>query len=337
MMIRNEHIEELLFSYFAGELTEDQGKELSDWLDSDEENRQVLFEMADWWATAHVPLFASGRKADFEKHFGSLIQPVSQKKQSRRLWSTWGKVAAAVLLLLSVGVTSYRLGIRKGDDAQLAYFETSAPLGSQSKVVLPDHSVVWVNAGSSLRYSKDFNKKNREIHLEGEAYFEVARDTLKPFVVRSEALSVRVLGTRFNIKAYKDDQTIDVSLVSGKVNVSLDDKAKHKEEVELRPNRMLSFNKETDRVEVKEINGNNAYDWTNGTLRFEGKSFRQIARDLERKYNIHIRIESKTLEKEVYTGRFSGYYTLDDIFREIDVEHKYVWKQQGDEIWIKDK
>ena len=90
-------------------------------------------------------------------------------------------------------------------------------------------------------------------------------------------------------------------------------------------------------MEVKEINGNNAYDWTNGTLRFEGKSFRQIARDLERKYNIHIRIESKTLEKEVYTGNFSGYYTLDDIFREIDVEHKYVWKQQGDEIWIKDK
>lgn len=336
MMTRNEHIEELVFSYFAGELTEAQEQELSSWLDADEENKKILFEMSDWWATAHVPVFSSTRKADFEKYFGSLMQPVQQKTGKRSLWTTWTQIAAVGLLLLSVGVTSYRLGNRNVDDTQLAYFETSAPMGSQSKVVLPDHSVVWVNAGSSLRYSKNFGKEDREIQLEGEAYFEVARDTLKPFVVKSEVLNVRVLGTRFNVKAYKEDQTIDVSLVSGKVNVHLNDK-KHAEEVELRPNRMLSYNKETDRVEMTEIDGSKAYDWTNGTLRFENKSFLQIAKDLERKYNIHIRIESKSLKKEIYTGSFSGHYTLDDILREIDVEHKYAWKQQGDELVIKDK
>lgn len=337
MQRKNEYIEDLLYSYFVGELTEEQEKELLVWLEADEDNKKVLFEMAEWWATAHVPLYASNMKADFEKHFGSLMQSERSEAKKHSLWTSWSKVAAVGLLLISVGIGSYQLGHRTLNDTQLAYFETATPMGSQSKVILPDQSVVWVNAGSSLRYSKDFNKKDREIYLEGEAYFEVARDTLKPFLVKSDVLSVRVLGTKFNVKAYKDDQTIDVSLVSGKVNVRLDDKMEHKGEVELHPNRMLRYDKETDRVEMKEIEGSNAYDWTNGTLRFEEKSFVQIAKDLERKYNLHIHIVSDKLKKEVFTGSFSGYYTLDDVLREIDVEHKYTWKQTANELVIKDK
>ena len=337
MQRKNEHIEDLLYSYFVGELTEEQEKELLVWLEADEENKKVLFEMAEWWATAHVPLYASNMKADFEKHFGSLMQSEHPEAKKRSLWTTWSKVAAVGLLLISVGIGSYQLGHRDLNDTQLAYFETVTPMGSQSKVILPDQSVVWVNAGSSLRYSKDFNKKDREIDLEGEAYFEVARDTLKPFLVKSDVLSVRVLGTKFNVKAYKDDQTIDVSLVSGKVNVRLDDEMEHKGEVELHPNRMLRYNKETDRVEMKEIEGRNAYDWTNGTLRFEEKTFAEIAKDLERKYDLHIHIVSDKLKKEVFTGSFSGYYTLDDVLREVDVEHKYTWKQTANELVIRDK
>lgn len=339
MKIRNEHIEELVFSYFAGELTEYQKEELSSWLDADEENKKILSEMSDCWATAHMPFFASTMKVDFEKHFGSLRQPLSKSKK-HILWTVWSKVAAVGLLLLSVGVTSYQLGnqnIQGMNDTKSVYFETSVPMGSQSKVVLPDCSIVWVNAGSSLRYSKNFGKKDREIQLEGEAYFEVARDTLKPFVVKSEMLSVRVLGTRFNVKAYKEDQTIDVSLVSGKVNVHLNDVTKNGDEVELIPNRMLSYDKKNDEVKLTDIDGSRVYDWTNGTLRFEEKSFLQIAKELERKYNILIRIDSKTLKDEIYTGSFSGYYTLDDILKEVDVEHKYIWKQLGNEFVITDK
>lgn len=337
MQKRNEHIEELLFGYFAGDLTEEQEKELLMWLEADKENKKVLFEMADWWATAHVPLFSSTMKTDFEKHFGDLTRPERPVARKRNLWVAWRNVAAVTLLLVSVGIGSYRLGSRHVDQTQPAYFETVTPMGSQSKVILPDQSVVWVNSGSSLRYSKDFNKKDREIYLEGEAYFEVARDTLKPFLVKSDVLSVRVLGTRFNVKAYKDDQTIDVSLVSGRVNVRLEDEMVHAGEVELQPDRMLSYDKETDRVEMKKINGRDAYDWTNGTLRFEEKNFVQIAKDLERKYNLRICIESEKLKKEVFTGSFSGYYTLDDVLREVDVEHKYEWKQTKDELVIKDK
>ena len=336
-MTRNEDIEDLIFGYFAGELTDDRAKELSSWLDADEKNKQILFEMADWWATAHVPVFASTRKADFEKHFGRLIQPVQPKIQKRTLWASWGKAADIALLLLSVGVASYQLGNRNVYDKQLAWFETSVPMGSQSKVILPDRSVVWVNAGSSLRYCKDFGKQKREIELEGEAYFEVARDTQKPFVVKSEALSVRVLGTRFNVKAYKEDNTVDVSLVSGKVNVRLKNNPHHTGEVELKPDRMLHFDKQTSRYTMNKINGEEAYGWTKGVLRFDEQPFPLIANDLERKYNIRIRIESEKLKHEVFTGSFSGLYTLNDVLYEIDVEHKYKWIRTDNVLVIKEK
>lgn len=338
MRIENEHIEELLFRYFAGELTEEQSKELQVWLEADQRNKKFYFEMAEWWATVHVPIYASDMKANFEKHFsGLMLLEGHQSTKKRSQWTTWSKIAAVGLLLISVGIGFYQLGNKRIDDEQLVYFETVTSMGTQSKVILPDKSVIWVNAGSSLRYSKDFNKKDRLIYLEGEAYFEVARDTLKPFMVKLDALSVKVLGTKFNVKAYKNDQTIDVSLVSGKVNVCLGDEIKHREELKLSPNHMLSYNKETDQVEMKDIEGHDAYDWTNGTLRFEEKSFVQIAKDLERKYNLQIYIESNRLKKEVFTGSFSGYYTLDDILREIDVEHKYIWKQTANKLVIKDK
>lgn len=338
METKNEYIEDLLFDHFAGKLTEVQEKELLIWLEDSEANKKTYYRMADWWATAHVPLFASGMKANFEAHFGNLLKPVRPEMIRRSLWVTWQKIAVVILLVLSVGITSYRLGSNSLEkETPLVYFETVTPMGSQSKVILPDGSVVWVNAGSSLRYSKDFNKHQRQIYLEGEAYFEVAPDTLNPFIVKSNIVSVRVLGTCFNVKAYKNDETIDVSLVSGKVNVSLDKGKDPAGEVELTPNRMLSYNKETEQMEMKKIDGKNAYDWTNGNLRFEEKTFSEIAKELERKYSIHIRIETEKLKKEVFTGSFSGYYSLNDVLHEIDVERKYSWKRINDVLIIKDK
>ncbi|WP_293670742.1 FecR domain-containing protein [uncultured Parabacteroides sp.] len=219
----------------------------------------------------------------------------------------------------------------------VAYLNLTTPRGKDFLLVLADGTKVWINAESTLRYPVAFRGKERRVELKGEACFEVAKDEEHPFIVRADGMDTRVLGTKFNVKAYKDDQTIDVSLVSGKVNVRLDDEMEHKGEVELHPNRMLRYNKETDRVEMKEIEGRDAYDWTNGTLRFEEKTFAEIAKDLERKYDLHIHIVSDKLKKEVFTGSFSGYYTLDDVLREVDVEHKYTWKQTANELVIRDK
>jgi len=279
-------------------------------------------------------------KADFQKHFGALIDPAIPSEKNHWLnFRFLGKVAASVLIVVSVGTASYYIGTRHNQpkSAALAYFETTTPMGAQTKVVLPDQSVVWVNAGSTLRYGSDFNTNGRSVQLDGEAYFEITRDSLKPFIVKSKKLDIKVLGTRFNVKAYGMDEMTDVTLVSGKVNVSLRDEVAHAGDVTLTPNRKLSFNKQTNKVRVSEVDAKDALSWMDGSLKFSEQPFMSIAKDLERKFNVRIRVESDLLRKEIFSGSFTKDYSLDKILREVDVDHKYVWTRSGDEIIIKDK
>ena len=243
------------------------------------------------------------------------------------------------MIVVSVGTASYYIGTRHNQpkSAALAYFETTTPMGAQTKVVLPDQSVVWVNAGSTLRYGSDFNTSGRSVQLDGEAYFEITRDSLKPFIVKSKKLDIKVLGTSFNVKAYGMDEMTDVTLVSGKVNVSLRDEVAHAGDVTLTPNRKLSFNKQTNKVRVSEVDAKDALSWMDGSLKFSEQPFMSIAKDLERKFNVRIRVESDLLRKEIFSGSFTKDYSLDKILREVDVDHKYVWTRSGDEIIIKDK
>ena len=273
-------------------------------------------------------------------HFGALIDPAIPSEKNHWLnFRFLGKVAASVLIVVSVGTASYYIGTRHNQpkSAALAYFETTTPMGAQTKVVLPDQSVVWVNAGSTLRYGSDFNTNGRSVQLDGEAYFEITRDSLKPFIVKSKKLDIKVLGTRFNVKAYGMDEMTDVTLVSGKVNVSLRDEVAHAGDVTLTPNRKLSFNKQTNKVRVSEVDAKDALSWMDGSLKFSEQPFMSIAKDLERKFNVRIRVESDLLRKEIFSGSFTKDYSLDKILREVDVDHKYVWTRSGDEIIIKDK
>lgn len=340
METENQLVETWIFKYFSGELSEAEAVRLWQWVEADEANKKYFTEKADWWATVHVPYFRLRMKANFQKHFGNIQgEEAAGKKTLFGNGSLWVKAVASVMVVISVGLFGYYAGKKQTVPAErsLAWFETSVPLGSQSKVVLPDLSVVWVNAGSSLKYRENLNQHIREVDLSGEAYFEVATDSLKPFVVKSGKLDIKVTGTQFNVKAYKDEATVDVALVSGKVKVHLNDRKADEGEVALAPNRMLSYNKETNCVQVKRINGRDVSAWTNGQLRFEQASFPQIAKSLERKFDVKILIESESLKKDIFSGSFSANYSLDRILHEIDVDKKYVWTQKDNELIIHDK
>lgn len=340
METESQLVETWIFKYFSGELSEAEAVRLWQWVEADEANKKYFTEKADWWATVHVPYFRLRMNANFQKHFGNIQGEMTAGNKST-FWngSLWAKAVASVMVVLSIGLFGYYAGKRQSahTDQVLAWFETSVPLGSQSKVVLPDLSVVWVNAGSSLKYRENMNKHIREVDLSGEAYFEVTTDSLNPFVVKSGKLDIKVTGTQFNVKAYKDEETVDVALVSGKVKVHLNDRDTEKGEVVLDPDRMLSYNKETNCVQVKKINAREVSAWTNGQLRFEQASFPEIAKNLERKFDVKIAIESESLKKDIFSGSFSSNYSLDRILREIDVDKKYAWTRNNNELIIKDR
>ena len=331
-------IEDLLFKYFTGRLNETEEKELLQWIKENPSHKKQLQEMADWWAVAHIPLFLSDVKASFHRQFSEIAndskyvqKPVIGKKSS-----SWWKIAATILILLTTGISTFYVGRQtQPKETRVAYYETTVPLGAQSKVVLPDHSVVWVNAGSTMKYYEDPRKQTRNIQLEGEAYFEVSKNPEMPFIVASGSLQVAVLGTSFNVKAYENQETIDIVLISGKVDVQVNNETN--ESFLLSPDEMLTYNKQTSHIEKQHVTGSDYCVWKNRQLKFEKQSFIQLAKDLERIYNVRIQIESDFLKKEYFSGSFSHNYSLNDILREIDVEKKYDWTYNENQLVIRDR
>lgn len=380
--------EEWLFRYFSGQFNAGEEKELLEWLEADPAHRTSLAAAADRWALLHAPRFAAGRRRNFETHFPDALRAARKGNAGQSPLHRWAnhpafRAAAVFTLLVAVGTLAYQAGRQDTPQAapQAVAFEASTPLGSKTRLLLPDSTVVWLNAGSSLKCTGGFiaaarpdaaqhapgramrrSRRSaaaqshagtpREVWLQGEAYFEVSPDTLRPFIVRSEKLRVRVAGTRFDVRAYPDEETVDVSLVSGKVYVRPDDAETGAErdaaaasrsarptrkEVELAPDRMLSYNKETNCVQVAEISGADALAWTEGRLKFRDRPFTRIAKDLERKFNIPIVVGSRALSGEIFTGSFPAALSLEEILREIDVEHKYAWRWEKGTLVIRDK
>lgn len=339
MQYSQDRIEELIFGHFAGTLLPEEQQELKDWLQTDKRHQIHFSNQADLWAMAHVPRFTKRKKANFETNFSHIH---SRNRlfglAYHKIMQPILKVAAALLVLLATATSAYFVGTRYNYLPQtVAQFKTTAPLGEKSKVLLPDGTVAWVNSGSTLSYNSDFNGTIRQVSLDGEAYFEVTHNPAKPFIVKANELDVKVLGTHFNVKAYSSDKTVDVSLISGKVNVHLKNKVSHNSDIILRPNSMLTLHKESDKVDVISIKGSDANAWINGKLTFSKQSFVNIAQDLERKYNVQIIIASEKLTQEIFSGCFEADYTLDQILQEIDIDGKYVWEHHNTKLIIKDK
>lgn len=341
----NKQVENLLFDYFDGELSESEEKMLLDWLESHPDNKKKLSEMADWWSTAHIPLYASDLKADFEKHFRHIVEHENKEQKTTGIFSrkNWMNIAASIIVLIAVGGMSYYAGRmawnreRSAEQLQSSFAEITTPMGSTTKVVLPDGSLVWINAGSRLRYDNDFNKTERSVRLQGEAYFEVAEDTLKPFIVQSDELDIRVTGTSFNVMSYTNEPEVDISLITGKVDVYFHNKQTSTEKVELTPDNKLSFNRETKEINIREVKGMDAMAWIKGQVRFKDLLFPKIARSLERKYNVNIQIQSEHLKKDIFSGSFSSQYTLEQILKEVDMENKYKIQKTDNRIIISDR
>lgn len=340
-----QYIEDLLFGYFTQELTPEQEKELLEWLREDPAHKEKLSRMADEWATAHVPLFMSTMQSDLDCFFEQ-SNPNNYPGRKSRIgnWMFIRNIAAAILALVTVGYFSYSFGQQETQDEMSRLLETQqisseiiTPMGSTSKVLLPDGSLAMVNAGTRLIYNYNYAEGIREICLEGEAYFDVVPDKNRPFIVKSNGLHIKVLGTCFNVKSYPEDAEVKVALVSGSVNVKVNQAEQEAMDFTLSPERMLTFDKESQNVGISSFRGKDIIAWTTGTIKFENLPFASIAKELERKFDIQIRIESERLRKEVFSGSFSSGYSLEQILREVDIEKKYKWTFHKDEMVIRDK
>lgn len=159
----------------------------------------------------------------------------------------------------------------------------STPAGGKFMLILPDHSRVWLNSQSSLSYVTAFNGKERIVELNGEAYFEVSKDPARPFIVKSGRANVRVLGTHFNVSAYRDERLTEVTLAEGAVRLTVG-----RESAQLKPGQEASFGRYNDTIALKEVDTDEAADWKNGYFQFDNADIEKVMYKLKRWYNIDI-------------------------------------------------
>ncbi len=220
----------------------------------------------------------------------------------RRMLRFLRYAAVVVLVVCACSYLFYRLGQHEIENT-FAQIVTEAPEGSTSKVILPDGTAVWLNAGSRIAYSQGFGVKERRLMLTGEGYFEVYKNREMPFLVQSGSLTVRVTGTKFDFRDYPSDRTATVSLDEGSVALALTGK-EQEGEYRLKPNQRVVLDKRSGNLSLEDYTDNSARLWTDGTIMLNGRRLADIAADLERTYATHITIAGSTLADTRFYGVF---------------------------------
>lgn len=183
------------------------------------------------------------------------------------------------------------------DVQKLVYNKLTVPYGKKFDLILSDGTTVFLNSGSSIKYPVKFIQgHNRQVFLNGEAFFDVAKDKNHPFVVDTKELNVQVLGTKFNVQSYEEDSKVDVILVEGSVGLDAQKKLNYKEnDLVLEPGFKGSFNKRQKNITSKKVNTSIYTSWMTGTVVFRNTPFREIVKKLERLYNVTIILNNKDL------------------------------------------
>lgn len=207
--------------------------------------------------------------------------------------------------------------------------EISVAYGEEKHLILPDSSEIWINAGTTIKYPKEFKGDRRTVYLNGEAYFSVQKDVSKPFIVETNNLSVKVLGTKFNVKAYTSDEKVITTLTSGKVEVSADNNS-----YILKPNEQLTFNTKTSTTIVDKVPSNETDAWLSGQLIFTDASFDEILQTLERHFNISITNNTTISPTKLYTVKFLKDEQLDDILNILGEIMNVKYQRQENQLII---
>lgn len=293
-------MDELIASYLNGGLDKSSLEELKKWMAASPENERYFMQRQEIWFSAideGKNLYNKEKAFDAFKARVEATQVDRKKVHPMLLW----RYAAVVALLVTFSALSFWQGGERVKDS-FAQIVVEAPLGSRSKLFLPDGTMVWLNAGSRMSYSQGFGVDDREVQLEGEGYFEVTHNQKIPFLVGTKDLQVRVVGTKFNFRNYPQDAEAVVTLEEGKV--ALKNLMHREREVMLAPNERVILNKTDGKMWVEKATATNALQWTMGYLFFDEEMLIDIAAELERSYHVKIKIAEDSLKGFRFYGNF---------------------------------
>lgn len=225
----------------------------------------------------------------------------------------------------------------KSTSKPLSYHNLKIPNGKTFKVTLSDSTVVYINSGTTLKYPKQFgNSSSRQVFLEGEAYFEVKKDSKRAFLVSTNGISVEVLGTKFNLNTYEKNNEISCVLVEGSVKIYEDENTNNKSL--LLPNQKATWYPNSKTLISKEVNSASYTAWMRNELIFNAVHFSAISKKLERIFNVEIKNNNTFLENQTFTGTINTKTSgLENILDLLSIDTPFEYKKEGSIITISNK
>lgn len=217
---------------------------------------------------------------------------------------------------------------------KLTLEEQKTPQGKKRHIILIDGTHIWLNADSEIKYPRNFSGKNiREVYLEGEAFFDVAENKEKPFIVHTSDLAIKVLGTAFNVRSYSKDPVVETTLVHGKVSIA----SVSEDAVILLPNQQALFTKDSRILALEDtVDTGNYIAWKNGWMIFDNKPFSFIKETMERWYDVSIIMEDENSLSCTYSAKFKDKTLLEvlEIFKNTEAIN---YRIEGNQVFINGK
>lgn len=286
----------------TGEETNDDIEQVDKWLSEKPSNRKVYNNLVKIWKSKCAE--NDDNSTLYESLRRKIVVYESRPIPFISRINTWVKVAAILAVIMASNFLVYQY-FNKTEPTAVSWQEIVVPRGNRMKVILPDNSSVWLNNESHLRYATDFSSGNRLVELSGEAYFDISHDAQHPFVVKVGNQSIKVLGTRFSVNAYPEDQTIETSLISGSVEFDCNKEVNGKSKYMIEPGISLFYDKNNNTVTTEKIKTSYYQYWENGVYAFKEESFEDLAVKIKRIFNVEIIFKDEYLKKKRYTGTIS--------------------------------
>lgn len=318
--------EQLLIRFLTHTSTPEDIRLIDQWITSDQENANWLFEMERIWSLKDELRFSD--KKEIEEAYNRFARPQEKQQETASRFYLYPvlKYAAAILIIGLLGLNLYKMT----GDKPSGENKIEVPKGQRAALTLSDGTKVWLNSESKLTYPTRFSDKERTIRLEGEAFFEVEHKKSTPFIVNTSLLAIKVLGTQFNVKAYLNEKSI-VTLAEGKVEVETND---HENKLTLQPNEQVSYSKSSGMILEKNIDANKVQSWREGEIAFVQQKLDNIVRHLERKFNIKINIADQSLSSEIFTCRFKNTATIEQVLFMLKETRRLDYTFEGEQIRI---
>ena len=284
--------------YLTGQCSEEEIIEVNAWMKESEENARQLFRMEEIYHLGKFDRYADEQRiAHAEKLLYKKLDEAKGKQAKLLRMHRWMRYAAVIAVILLMGGGAGYWFYHNGADQQLMV--AVANEGIVKEVVLPDGTRVWLNNLATLKYPREFSEKERNVYLEGEAYFEVTKNRHKPFTVQSDAMRVRVLGTTFNFKSDKSCRVAEATLIEGEIEVKGN---KEEGQIILAPGQRAELNKKSGRLTVKQVDAKLDAVWHDNLIPFQKADIFTITKALERFYDVKIILSPDIRADKTYSG-----------------------------------